>query len=99
ITGAFSISSGDKNCSRGRRRRRFLSSAFHRRDGGRSSATPGSRASPLQDRRRRNRFVGGTINFEKCTADFGQTFLNKSQVLMQAVFEDVTYRSEIEIVT
>jgi hypothetical protein len=47
----------------------------------------------------RNRFVGGTVDFEKRATDFGQTLLSQDEVLMQAIFEDVTYRSEIEIVT
>ena len=59
---------------------------------------PGSRGSTFRDRRRRNRFVGGTIDFEKSSADFGETFLGKNEVLMQAVIEDVGYRSEIEVV-
>src|SRR5205814_3698389 len=46
-----------------------------------------------------NGFVAGTVNFEKSTTDFGQTFLGQRQVLMQAVFEDVADGSEIEIVT
>ena len=58
----------------------------------------GSRGSPLRDRRRRNRFVGGAIEFEKGSADFGETSLDENKVLMQAVIEDVGYRSEIEVV-
>ena len=60
---------------------------------------PDLRGSPFRDRRRGNRFVGGTIDFEKGSADFGETFLDENEVLMQAVFEDVAYRSEIENVT
>ena len=47
----------------------------------------------------RNRFVGCTIDFEKRAADFGQTFLDEREVLMEAVFKDVADGSEIEIVT
>jgi hypothetical protein len=54
---------------------------------------------PFRGRGRGNRFVGRTIDFEKSFADFSETFLSENEVLVQTVFENVAYGSEIEIVT
>ena len=67
--------------------------------GGRSSATPGSQSSPLQDGLRRDSLVTCAVNFEKGAADFGQPLLGPRKVFVQSVFEDITNGGEIEVVT